>query len=611
MVKLKRNIYILFALQIFVLNAFAQTSFYDINTIQKIEVVFTQTNWDYQLDTAKLGSGGYVMAQSVTANGTKFDSVGVKYKGSSSYDSTNTKNPFHFALDKYKGQSYQGFTDIKLSNDYSDPSMIREALSYQILKNYMDCPRANFAQLYINGAYMGLFTNDEDINKKFCGEHFYTSKNTFIKCNPLSNPGPNVKSNLKFITADSSVYSNFYEVKSKNGWNELIALCDTLTNHSANIDALMDMDRVIWMLAFNNVLINLDSYTGAFAQNYYLYKDKTARFNPIIWDMNMSFGGFPFVGSSNSSMGSLTVANMQQLPVSIHASDPYWPLINVVMANASYKKIYIAHMRTIVNEIFANSSYETMATSFQNLIDTAVKSDNNKFYSYTQFQDAMTANNTVGSYTVPGIKNLMDARINYLKATTDFQYTSPVIAAVSASTVTALYSSVKVTANIANASTVYLAFRFDSTQKFIKIPMYDDGAHNDGAAGDNIYGESFTMLSAQAQYYIYAENAQASIFSPERAEHEFYKLNITSGVNNISEQISAFGLYPSPASDLITLSFDELDKNKRFDIYNTFGQIIQSEYIKPTLYISTSNFANGIYFVKVGDGGMKKFVVQH
>lgn len=158
----------------------------------------------------------------------------------------------------------------------------------------------------------------------------------------------------------------------------------------------------------------------------------------------------------------------------------------------------------------------------------------------------------------------MDARVSYLKSTTDFQYTSPVITALSTSTVTALYASVKVTANIANANIVYLAFRFDSTQKFIKIPMYDDGAHNDGAAGDNIYGESFTMLSTKGQYYIYAENAQASIFSPERAEHEFYLLNISSSVSTISEQKTSFELYPNPASDMITLSYEEVIKIQNY-----------------------------------------------
>ena len=76
--------------------------------------------------------------------------------------------------------------------------MIREVLSYDILRNYMDCSRANFAQLYINGSYIGLYSNDEAINKKFCAEHFYSSNNAFVKCNPTVSPTAAIKSNLKW-----------------------------------------------------------------------------------------------------------------------------------------------------------------------------------------------------------------------------------------------------------------------------------------------------------------------------------------------------------------------------------------------------------------------------
>lgn len=588
----------------------AQNSFYDIQKIQKIEVEFSQPNWDYRLDTAKLGNGGYIMAKSVTINGTKFDSVGVKYKGSSSYDSSYAKNPFHFALDKYINQSYQNITDVKLSNCYADPSLIREALSYQILQNYMECPRANFVQLYINGKYWGLFTNDEDINKDFCNQHFYSSKNTFIKCNPESNPGPTIKSNLKYIQADSTEYAKYYELKSKNGWYEFIALCDSVTNHPQNIESILDMDRAIWMLAFNNVLVNLDSYTGAFAQNYYLYKDKTGKFNPIIWDMNMSFGGFPFVGSSNSSMGSLTVANMQQLPLNIHASDPYWPLINVVMNNSTFKKIYMAHLRTIVEEMFVSGKYETIAKTLQDLVDTAAQSDNNKFYSYGQFQNAMTTNNSVGSYTVPGIKNLMDARVTYLKSTSDYQLQAPTISNVAPISAPVLYASVTIRAQVGNATSVYLAYRMDSTQRFVKIPMYDDGLHNDGAAADGIYGEAFTMSASYAQYYIYATNNEAAMFSPQRAEHEFHRLDVLSGVLSANEA-NHFELYPNPANEQLTIIYDSKGALNQYHIYNSVGQIILSGKIQYNLMVSTSDFMNGIYFVKVGEAEVKKFVVQH
>lgn len=88
------------------------------------------------------------------------------------------------------------------------------------------------------------------------------------------------------------------------------------------------------------------------------------------------------------------------------------------------------------------------------------------------------------------------------------------------------------TANVSNTNpnTVTLAVRYGIAGPFTKYTMFDDGNHNDGAAGDNIFGAEFTLNSSIAQYYIYAENSSAGMFSPERAEHEFYtiysKLNI-------------------------------------------------------------------------------------
>ena len=45
------------------------------------------------------------------------------------------------------------------------------------------------------------------------------------------------------------------------------------------------------MHAFNYTLINFDSYVG-YGQNYYLYKSLSNQFQPILWDLNMSFGSF-------------------------------------------------------------------------------------------------------------------------------------------------------------------------------------------------------------------------------------------------------------------------------------------------------------------------------
>jgi hypothetical protein len=288
----------------------------------------------------------------------------------------------------------------------------------------------------------------------------------------------------------------------------------------------MDIDRVLWMLAFNNVLINLDSYTGAFAQNYYLYRDNNSRFVPIVWDLNMAFGGFPFVGSGNTSLGSLTVANMQQLPLTIHNTDPYWPLINDINNNAQWKRMYVAHMRTILNEFFVSNTYQTLATQYQTLVDAAVQLDTNKAFTYTQFQNSLNSNTTVGSYQVPGIVTLMSARASYLQSTAEFTATAPSISGVTYSPSSpSVGDSVWITATISNATNVLTGHRADQVFKFAKETMYDDGFHHDGAAGDGVYGIGLVVTSPYLQYYVYSENANAAMFSPERAEHEFYTMN--------------------------------------------------------------------------------------
>jgi len=508
----------------------AQQNFYDPGTLQQIEIHFSQSNWDYIMDTAKAGSGSYLMAQWVKINGVQFDSAGVKYKGSSSYDPDFAKNPLHISLDEFKSQNYQGYTSIKLSNSYSDPSMIREALAYSILEHYMDCSRSNFARVTINGEYWGLYTNDESVNKKFCSNHFYSSGNTFIKGNPEL-PGPYSKSNLKYISSDSSDYFPFYGMESDFGWNDLVELCNVTTNQPSALSSVLDIDRALWMLAFNNALVGLDSYTGWFSQNYYLYRDDDGYYLPVIWDLNMSFGGFPFAGTQGGGSGSLTVPDMQQLTPLLHDNHSDWPLIYVLMSNPSWKRMYIAHMRTIIEEHFSNGSYIATAGEMQGIVDTSVMNDPNRFFTYQQFQEGLTQDVQVGSYVVPGIANLMEARGPYLLSSPVFSTVPPEISGVSTNNPEPeINETVTITATVISQgqTEVHLGVRHDKAKMFQKQLMYDDGQHGDGAAGDHIYGASFIMSSLVAHYYIYAEITDANTFgakfSPERAEHEYYQL---------------------------------------------------------------------------------------
>jgi hypothetical protein len=510
--------------------------FYDLSTIQTIEIVFAQSNWDALMDAEKAGDENYIMAQSVTINGVMMDSVGVKYKGNSTYSANQVKNPLHIGLDTYKDHIYENYTDIKLSNVAKDPSFLREVLSYQILRQYMKAPLSNYANVYINGNLMGLYSNSESIGKKFVNKYFYSKTNTRVKCNPPAGAGPqsNDLPTLEYLGEDSANYIDAYEMKSDAGWDELIDLCDTLNNHINEIEQILDVDRALWMIAFDNMLVNLDSYIGGFAQNYYLYRDDNGRFNPIVWDLNESFGQF-------SMTGSITLNNTtakQQMTHLLHENDANYPLISKLLSIPMYKRMYLAHCKTILEENFDNGSYVSTAQTFQTLIDADVQADPNKFFTYANFISNLNSDINSGGGpqggTTPGITNLMNARASYLLGLSDFTNTQPTIANVTVSSSTpALNETVTITATLSDENTVFLGTRDDITKAFERTLMYDDGAHSDGAANDGVYGADVVVTSGQIQYYIYAENNNAGKFSPARAEHEYFSLNATWSVSGL------------------------------------------------------------------------------
>jgi hypothetical protein len=521
-----RKIFLFLTLSQSVIGFSQLQNFYDRATIQTIEVFFSFSNWDAQLDAA-YASEAYIIADSVRVNGVSFDSCGVKYKGNSSYNPTNQKNPLHIELDHIKGnQDYQGYTDIKLQNGYKDPSMIREVLSYAILEQYMDCPKGNFANFYVNGVYRGLYSSAESINKTFNANNYFQSGDTYFKCNPIggAGPGSSAGSDLAYINTDSSSYTNGYELKSLYGWNRLVDFINTLNNDFTNIESKLDIDRAIWMLAFNNVLVNLDSYSGAFRQNYYLTWDNNQRFVPTVWDLNMSFAGFP--GGTGSSSSTTTLDPMSNSTSAIH------PLIVKILGNPMYKRMYMAHVRTIVQEMFANDYYLTVANQLRTTIDATVNSDPYKFYTYSQFQNSLTTAVTGtggpgGGASIPGIQALMSARVSYFNTNANYVLLAPTITSFSTSVASPVYNqTITINATCSNESSVFLGYRANHQLKFNRVVMYDDGAHNDGAANDHVYGVDAMVNGVVFEYYFYTENSNAGLFSPQRAEHEYHSLTV-------------------------------------------------------------------------------------
>ncbi|PLX00694.1 MAG: hypothetical protein C0594_15405, partial [Marinilabiliales bacterium] len=434
--------------------------------------------------------------------------------------------PLNIQLDYVNKQDYLGYETFKLSNGKNDPSFIREVLSYEIVRKYMDAPLSCYARVTINGSYYGLFSSSEAINGDFAKKYFEAEDKVRIKCNPQNAQAGNGCS-LEYLGADSSLYYDLYEIKSDSGWFKLIELADAINNKPDSIEEYLDIDRAIWMLAFNNVTSNLDSYTGPFKQNFYLLEEKHGRINSVIWDLNEGFGGFEMVDMQSGPPSPPSLEDLTNLDLFIREGDDTYPLLNLIYDNPRYRKMYVAHCRTMLDENFVSGWYSTKADSLQDFIADEVQTDPNAFYTYSEFTTNLTTTHTTTGFPpqmTVGVTELMEARINYLNGLTDFQYTQPEISNIEVPDTVHPFDTIAISCSIQNGNYAYIGYRHSKDDWFTKVEMFDDGLHEDGVAGDGIWGASIILDENKTHYYIYSENSEAGIFSPLRAEHEYYSI---------------------------------------------------------------------------------------
>ena len=502
----------------------AQSALFDNSVVHEVRLEFAEPDWRQRMDALYV-LGTDRLIGDLTIDGVSYSDVGVRFKGYSSYSPDQVKNPFNIELDHVvDGQDHQGFGKLKLSNVTSDPSFLRETLAYEVARNYMPASRTCFVNVYVNDTLQGLYVNVEDLDKDFLRRSFGSAGNPFFKGNPavVSLFGEN--SNLSTNPGtDPSDYYSYYELESDQGWDDLLELIDVLNNDPAQVEHLLNVDRTLWMHAFNYALINFDSYVG-YAQNYYLYRDDNGQWNPILWDLNMAFASFRLTDASLYWNGFNIPQAITMDPLMHHNSVSVFPrpLLRNLFSTPMYRRMYIAHLRTIIQERFANGWYRDRAEEYRSLIDASVVADTNKFFSDADFVANLDGTvNAITSY--PGIGELMDQRVAFLTTYPGFTGQPVIGPPVHAPSDVIIGQDMTIQVGITGADTAFLAVRSGEFGAFTRWPLHDDGTHGDAFAGDGIHTCTFTTTSADIQYYIYAENASAGAFSPERAAHDVHR----------------------------------------------------------------------------------------
>lgn len=467
----------------------------------------------------------------LTLNGIHYDSVGVRYKGNSTFclpnDNNNPKVPYNIDMNYWiSGQKILGYKKIKLANAWMDPTFAKDFTASKIYRNYLPSGEANLVKLHVQGNYLGVYVNTESINKQFLNKHFNEKSGPLFKCDNINrfcdtNNAPSaLPPDLNFLGSDSTLYYNSYNIKSDHGWKEFVQFIEILNFNFSQIDSILNVDRVLWAFAVNTAISNLDTYNGYYIHNYYLYQTQDGLFQMIPWDLDNSFLG-AILGFSN--------------PTTLYQRDPYFcgqpgerPLAYNLLNNPLYRKIYTAHLRTVINESLDTSVIRGSINQLQALAHNAVDSDLNRQYTTSEYY-SNTESHLGWWWRNGGIMETIDGRKAYLLSHPEISLTPPILYGPN------VFNNI-VTISAGNATVVQLmATASQYNSKFQSFPMYDDGTNGDAWANDGVYScfipSHFSNINMK--FYFRAENNDAIMFSPEKAEYEFYEYSLISDVLEI------------------------------------------------------------------------------
>lgn len=200
--------------------------------------------------------------------------------------------------------------------------------------------------------------------------------------------------------------------------------------------------------------------------------------------------------------------------------NPKRPLISKLLRTPLYRKLYVAHYKTILKEYLESGKWQAEAQAMLKEIDPWVKKDSLKLYTYEDFQQSLDKTMVSGPDRVIGLRELMEKRARWLAKHAVFSKTPPAISEVKHA---ANGDNMLFTAKLDKAENGWLFYRQEKMFAFTRTALNDKGENGDARAGDGIFSALIPSEKVK-QYYVAAENAEAAATWPERASHEYLKI---------------------------------------------------------------------------------------
>jgi spore coat protein CotH len=377
--------------------------------------------------------------------------VAIRTKGNASLQQTVAwkSQRFPLAIDFNlfnKARSFHGMKKVHFNNGWSDPTLIRDVISYQIFAEMgIPSPRASIVDLYVNEHHLGVYTMAEAVDTSFIERYFtnttgnlykpevasarldWTGKNAYKDFNffgmppvqsPQENPalmenlGGGLLIDILDALGDDDTAENFRsENKSKGvalssfvmphnyiegvglktnqanpNYTGLFKLLDAL-NNEPNETFPQEIEKVLDVDETLRFLAVSDGIVHldnyiGIGHNTYLY-EVDGKFTIIPWDLNMTFGTFN---------GGIRKDGIINYYIDEPTAGPMkrFPLVNRLLSYQPYLDKYHQYLQELLDGPFSLDVVLPRIDDWVELIRPYVKADTASFYTYEDWERCLT-----------------------------------------------------------------------------------------------------------------------------------------------------------------------------------------------------------------------------
>ena len=320
------------------------------------------------------------------------DVIGVRLKGLNSLNvpaegpiPLDGKYPLKMDFNTFGGPRFHDVDEVNLSINVVDPSLMRERLSERMYEQ-MGVPAtlSAYGKVTIDGAYVGLYTMVQVIDKRYLKERFGTENHAddgnLYKClhNNQDICSLQWRGGAKedYIQTEGCVPG--YETcglllktneddPTQNDYADVIFLMDVLAHatdedFAEGIDAIFDVDSFLRLTAVAMVLGNFDSYFGK-GHNYYLYhRPDTGKIMMLPWDLDLTYEG-PLCSPDPTQPDCWGPGSR--------------PLVQRIMVVPEYHAAYVGYLKEVVEQHFTAEVHAEWIAEYDALIGGLIGGDPN------------------------------------------------------------------------------------------------------------------------------------------------------------------------------------------------------------------------------------------